>query len=259
VPQSSRAQGLGIFGAFTIASYALGPTLGEAVIEALGFRPFFVYASLFSLIALLLVSFSSDADFKHSKDPSGLGFFRTVFSKRYAVPLLTNLILAGGFGSVLNFLSAFLKTRGLDVFYFFIVYTVTVSLVRVFGGGISDLLGRKKIASPSLLFFSLSIAAMAFVDSVYKLLAVSFLFSVSYGMLYPTLSALVIDRAKPDERGKAMGGFNACFSMGTNILTFGFGLIAKTLGFEGMYLIAGLFVFLGFLLFTFCEREEGGS
>jgi len=259
VPQSRRAQGLGIFGAFTIASYALGPTLGEAVIEALGFRPFFVYASLFSLIALLLVSFSSDADFKHSKDPSGLGFFRTVFSKRYAVPLLTNLILAGGFGSVLNFLSAFLKTRGLDVFYFFIVYTVTVSLVRVFGGGISDLLGRKKIASPSLLFFSLSIAAMAFVDSVYKLLAVSFLFSVSYGMLYPTLSALVIDRAKPDERGKAMGGFNACFSMGTNILTFGFGLIAKTLGFEGMYLIAGLFVFLGFLLFTFCEREEGGS
>ncbi|HWP91465.1 MAG TPA: MFS transporter [Thermodesulfobacteriota bacterium] len=257
VPEARRGQGLGLFGAFTIASYALGPTVGEGVIEYLGFRSFFIYASSFSLIAIILVYPTRDADFKQSKDRYGLGFFRLAFSRKFAIPLLTNLILAGGFGSILNFVSAFLKPKGLDVFYFFITYTVTIAAIRVFGGGISDVFGRKKVASPSLLCFSLSLVAMIFINSVYETVLISFLFSISYGMLYPTLSALVIDKAGPDERGKVMGAFNASFSIGTNILTFGFGVIAKNFGFDGMYLTSASFVFIGFLIFTIFETEQG--
>ncbi len=255
VPEAKRGQGLGLFGAFTIASYALGPTVGEAVIKHLGFRSFFIYASSFSLIALLLVYLTRDTYFKRADDHYGFGFFRLAFSRKYTVALLSNLILAGGFGSILNFISAYLKPKGLDVFYFFLTYTVTVAAVRVFGGGISDVLGRKRIASPSLFFFSISIGAMVLMDSIYKTVLISFLFSVSYGMLYPTLSALVIDKAGPDERGKAMGAFNACFSIGTNILTFGFGVIARDFGFEGMYLASSAFVFAGFLIFTVFESR----
>ncbi|HXG30384.1 MAG TPA: MFS transporter [Thermodesulfobacteriota bacterium] len=255
VPEAKRGQGLGLFGAFTIASYALGPTVGEAVIKHLGFRSFFIYASSFSLIALLLVYLTRDTYFKRADDHYGFGFFRLAFSRKYTVALLSNLILAGGFGSILNFISAYLKPKGLDVFYFFLTYTVTVAAVRVFGGGISDVFGRKRIASPSLFFFSISIGAMVLMDSIYKTVLISFLFSVSYGMLYPTLSALVIDKASPDERGKAMGAFNACFSIGTNILTFGFGVIARDFGFEGMYLASSAFVFAGFLIFTVFESR----
>lgn len=253
IPEERRGQGLGIFGAFTIASYALGPAVGEAVIENLGFQSFFIYSSSFSLIAIVLVYLTEDAHFKRSVDPYGLDFFRLAFSRRYAVPLVSNFILAGGFGSVLNFISAYLKTKGLNVFYFFLTYTVTVTSMRVLGGRISDVFGRKKITSPSLLFFSLSLAAMGLINSVYRLVLISFLFSISYGMLYPTLSALVIDRANPDERGKAMGAFNACFSMGTNFLAFGFGVIARDMGFGGMYFISATFVFIGFLVFTLFE------
>lgn len=254
IPEERRGQGLGMFGAFTIASYALGPTVGEAVIGNLGFQSFFIYASSFSLVAIVLAYLTEDAHFERSVDSYGLDFFRLAFSRRYAVPLVTNLILAGGFGSVLNFISAYVQTKGLNVFYFFLTYTVTVTFVRVLGGRISDVFGRKKIASPSLLFFSLSIAAMGLINSVYELVLISFLFSISYGMLYPTLSALVIDRANPDERGKAMGAFNACFSMGTNFLAFGFGVIARDLGFGGMYSISAVLVLIGFLVFTLFER-----
>ncbi|HEX3033838.1 MAG TPA: MFS transporter [Thermodesulfobacteriota bacterium] len=256
IPEVKRGQGLGIFGAFTIASYALGPTLGEFIIEKLGFRLFFIYASSFSLIAILLVARVKDAPFKRSSDPYGFGFFRLAFSRRYAVLLISNLILAGGFGSVLNFISAFLKAIKLDVFYFFLTYTVTVTSIRILGGSVSDAFGRKKVAAPSLFLFSLSVAAMVFIDSVYMLILISFLFSASYGLLYPTLSALVMDKARSDERGKAMSAFNACFSLGINFLAFPFGVIARDLGFEGMYLIAGAFAFTGFLVFTFFENIQ---
>ncbi len=254
IPDAKRGQGLGIFGAFTIASYALGPTLGEFIIEKFGFRLFFIYASTFSLISILLIARVKDAPFKTSSDPYGFGFFRLTFSRRYAVLLISNLILAGGFGSVLNFISAFLKSMKLDVFYFFLTYTITVTSVRILGGKVSDAFGRKKVAAPSLFLFSLSVAAMVFINSVYMLILISFLFSVSYGLLYPTLSALVMDKARSDERGKAMSAFNACFSLGINFLAFPFGVIARDLGFEAMYLIAGAFVFTGFLVFTFFEN-----
>lgn len=256
IPEMKRGQGLGIFGAFTIASYALGPTIGEGVIEKLGFSFFFIYTSSFSLIAILLVYPTKDAPFKRSVDPYGLDFFRLAFSRRYSVPLLSNLILAGGFGSVLNFISVYVRPKGLDVFYFFLIYAVTITSVRIIGGRVSDVFGRKRVASPSLFVFSLSIAAMIFINSVYKLVLISFLFSLSYGMLYPTLSALMMDKANPDERGKAMGAFNACFGIGTNFLAFAFGVIARDLGFTSMYLISAAFVFLGFLLFTLFEPQR---
>jgi MFS family permease len=128
--------------------------------------------------------------------------------------------------------------------------------MRIAGGKISDVFGRKKVVSPSLFVFSLSIAAIVLIDSIYMLILISFLFSVSYGMLYPTLGALMMDKASPDERGKAMGAFNACFSIGTNFLAFPFGIIARELGFDDMYLISAALVFVGFLFFTFYDTQH---
>ena len=69
IPPERRAEGLGIFSAFTIASYAIGPSLGELVIELFGFYSFFIYASFFSLIAFVLTIFTRDGSFEPSSDP----------------------------------------------------------------------------------------------------------------------------------------------------------------------------------------------
>jgi len=256
IPPERRAEGLGIFSAFTIASYAIGPSLGEFVIELFSFYSFFIYASLFSLIAFILTLFTRDGDFVKSTDPHGLGFFRLIASKRYALILISNLILAGGLGSILNFVATFLRSKGLAAFYFFLTYTIAVTAVRIFGGRISDSLGRKTIASPCLLAVSISLAAMYFVDNAVSAVLISLFFSIGYGFLYPTLSALVIDKAKSHERGKAMGAFNASYSMGINFLAFPLGLIARDYGYEIMYFATGCVVFLGFLLFTFFEPSS---
>ena len=256
IPSEKRAEGLGIFSAFTIASYAIGPSLGELVIELFGFYSFFIYASFFSLIAFVLTIFTRDGNFIRSSDPYGLGFFRLIASKRYALILVSNLILAGGLGAILNFVATFLRSKGLAAFYFFLTYTIAVTAVRIFGGRISDKLGRKVIASPCLLAVSISLAAMYFVESPLSAVLISLFFSIGYGFLYPTLSALVIDKAGSDERGKAMGAFNASYSLGINFLAFPLGLIARDFGYEIMYFVTGCMVFLGFILFTFFEPDS---
>lgn len=253
VPKEIRAYGLGIFGAFTIASYAIGPSLGELIIDKFDYKTFFIYASLFSLISFLLSYFASDGKFKFSKDNFLKGFFNIVFSKRYSPILLINLIIAGGLGSMLNFFAAFLDSEDINVSAFFLTYSVTVILVRVFGGRLSDIFDRKKVALPSMLLMAVSLVSIFFVKDLISAVLVSFLFSLGYGMLYPAMSAMVIDLAFDDERGKAMGIFNMSFSFGINMLAFGLGIIARDYGFRAMYVFTGIFVLMGFVLFLFSK------
>jgi len=84
---------------------------------------------------------------------------------------------------------------------------------------------------------------------------VSLLFSIGYGFLYPTISAIIIDRASSSERGKAMGAFNGSFSLGINYIAFPLGILAKYFGFPVMYMITGMFVFVGFLIYTIFEND----
>ena len=256
IPESRRGQGLGIFGAFLILTYAVGPSIGEFIINKSGFGLFFIITSSCSLAATFFVLLTREVTFEKSTDTSALRFFYLAFSRRYFVLLLTNIIAASGFGSVLYFISVYLKSKGLNVSYFFVTYTITVAALRILGGRISDVFGRKGVASPSLFLFSLAIASVALINSVYMIVLVSILFSMGYGMLYPTLSALVIDKSWPGERGKAMGAYNASFSMGVNFPTFALGIIAENWGFVHMYLISAFIVFMGFLIFTFFEAKR---
>lgn len=256
IPESRRGQGLGIFGAFLILTYAVGPSIGEFVINKFGFSLFFIITSSFSLVATFVVFPTRDVEFEKATDTSALRFFYVAFSRRYLVLLLTNIIAASGFGSVLYFIAVYLNSKGLNVSYFFVTYTITVAALRILGGRISDVFGRKGVASPSLFLLSLAIASVALINSVYMIVLVSVLFSIGYGMLYPTLSALVVDKSWPDERGKAMGAYNASFSMGVNFPTFAFGIIARNWGFVDMYLISAFIVFLGFMIFTFLEAKQ---
>lgn len=253
VPGSVRAHGLGIFGAFTIASYAIGPSIGEFVINRCGFDCFFIYASGFSLIALVLMLFTTESEFKISSDRFGIGFIRLFTSRRYRFILLINLVIAGGLGVMLNFFADFLNTRGFRPSYFFVTYTIAVTMVRIFGGKLPDRYGRRTVALPCLFILAGSLIMISLIDSILMVFVVSFLFSIGYGMLYPAISSIVIDRANDDERGKAMGAFNSTFSLGINFLAFPFGYIAGRFGYETMYMIAGLFVLAAFLLFTYAE------
>lgn len=254
VPAGSRAYGLGIFGAFTIASYAIGPTIGEMIIWSAGFEYFFLYASSFSLVSLILAVFTVPTPFKASRKGIASGFVDLVISKRYRTVLIINVIIASGLGVMLNFFADFLNMRGFTVSYFFVTYTITVTAVRVFAGRLPDIYGQRNTALPCLIVLALSLMLISTINTDLMVITVSLLFSLGYGMLYPAISSIIVERAGDDERGKAMGAFNATFSFGINFLAFPFGYMAKQYGYESMYFTAGLLVIAGFFIFLLYEH-----
>ena len=251
VPRKIRAYGLGLFGAFTIASYSVGPSVGEFVIDRMGYEIFFLYTALFSLLAFVFCFFAREGNFTASRKSLFGGFFDVVLSPDFRVLLLTNLLIAVALGSMLNFFSVFLKENGISVRSFFLTYSVTVILIRVLGGKLPDMVERRKIALPSMLLIVVSLLATFSVNSAASAVAVSFLFSLGYGILYPTVSAMIIDRASDDQRGTAMGAFNMSFSVGINLFAFMLGVVARDHGFPKMYSVTGILMFAGCVVFAY--------
>ena len=251
VPSEARAYGLGLFGAFTIASYSIGPPIGEFVIERFSYSIFFLYTSLFSLLAFVFCFLSREGNFTVSRKSVFSGFFGVIFSARFRVLLLTNLIIAVGLGSMLNFFSVFLEENKIHARSFFLTYSITVILIRILGGKLPDVVERRKIALPSMIIMILSLLMISSISSTLSAVLVSFVFSLGYGILYPTVSAMIIDRALDDERGTAMGAFNMSFSIGINFFAFALGLIARDYGFSSMYSATGIFMLAGCIIFTY--------
>jgi len=237
--------GLSFFSSFTIISYFLGPFFSEKIIIQFGFTEFFIYASAFSLMSLILVLFIEERDSERDSTADVLSFFKIIKDENIFNYLFANFLLASGFGVVMNFLSLFLKNNDLSVGYFFISYSVVVSLVRIF---FADRFSSKNLFKKVLLMLTLFAATLFFIpyiDSKSDIILFSVLFSLTYSLVYPFLSSIVVTGKSQALTGRLFGALNSSFSIGVNLMTFFYGFIAEIWGFNTMFQVASVLIFLG--------------
>lgn len=249
------AERLGIFGAFTIFSYAVGPGAGEWIMQTRAAEGLFVYSSVFGGVSFILALLVKDENFKPQAGRRWTGgFFNLVVAKRYRTILFANLMLAVGLGSLLNFFAVFSSESGFAASRFFLTYAVTVITVRILSSKLADRVGRKTVAAPALFVAAVSLFLVSQTRSDLQAVLFCILFSAGYGLLYPALGAMITDRTKTG-MAKAMGAFNSSFSVGINYAAFPLGIAAEMFGLRAMYAIAGAAVLCGFFVFLIFERE----
>ena len=251
VPRSIRHSCLTTFGITTIACFAIGPSIGEFLIERFGYHTFFLYASSYQLIAFVLCFFSTEANRGLSRDSLFQGFFSILFSDRFSVLFLMNFMIAVGLGSLVHFFHVHLQEKNLNIGVFFIIFALTAVLIRIFGGRVSNVIERRKIALPALFILVVSMPIAFFVNDFSHLLIFSLVFSLGYGVAYPTINTMVIDRAHTGERGTAVGIFNMSYGTGINSSAIILGLIVRDYGFFSMYLSTAMFLVAGCVIFTY--------
>ena len=258
VPRARMGQGLGIFGAVTIASHAIGPALAEHLVERVGFTLFFPLAAVSSLLAIpLALRIPATRRVESGPSPAG-GFFRMAARSDLMVPLGVTLLIGTGFGGVLNFLAAYTATLSLKISDFFLTYSAMVIVVRLLGGQASDRAGREAVLLPSLVVCGLGLFGIALIQSQGALFWMGVVYGLGHGLLYPTLNAQVVDWTGAQERGTAMGVFNASFTAGVNFCSFGLGPVAKEFGFPTMYTVCGAALWLAAVgvALDWCRRKK---
>jgi MFS family permease len=121
------------------------------------------------------------------------------------------------FGGVVTLLPVYVSDIGMDAFHvgmLLTVFSVIFMVIQFPSGTLSDRIGRRL---PIVIGLGLGIVSLVLlpVPTVFPLLAVVMvLYGLAYGLLFPSISALVADHSHPDERGVATGIFHALLTAG---------------------------------------------
>lgn len=246
-PPDRRGEALGVFGLSFFIPTALGGWLGEWVIGRAGFRGLFLSAVVIAFLSGIMPFFMREPRRNAQLSPSALLDF---LSRSYFIPNCASFLFGTAFGSIFTFLPVFLlirKTSTIGVFV--MIYALTVIATRTLGRKLSDRMPRERLSLVSLLLLAAGILAIPFAGGHGGISLVALVTGVGHGFLFPSLSALILDRAGSEKGGMAMAMFTGAFDMGLVVGAAACGFVAESFGYTVMFSSAAAFTAAGALFF----------
>ena len=166
-------------------------------------------------------------------------------------------------------------------------YTMLGLIVSIYGavqlvtqipvGRLSDRMGRRKILLLGLVTFTFLPPLYIYAGDAYSLLLIRALGGLGAALVWPTAMALIIDQARPQSRGAAMGCYNAAFFSALALGPLIGGMLYDLMGLEAPFyfwallgMVSSSFVIVSISqsvkepeedgrvqMRTSCERREG--
>ena len=149
-------------------------------------------------------------------------------------------------------------TSGL-LMWFFGAYSSWLIVCRALLRAISDRLGRAQVLVPAIAAFALGLFLLALPPAHISLLTSAVLLASGASVMYPTLLALVVDRAPEPERGLAMGTVSAAWDFGIMVGAALLGFIIDSSSYRIGFLAAGAAASMGLTTFLLIEFRRGES
>jgi MFS family permease len=238
-PAERRGEALGVFGLSFFIPTALGGWLGEWVIGWGGFHALFLAASAIAFLSGLPPFRMKEPKSSSRLSPASLLDF---LSRTYLIPNTAGFLFGMAYGSLFTFLPVFLLIRKIPSLGIFLcVYALTVIGTRTLARRLADRMPRERLSLVSLLLLGAGILAIPFLAGTAGLCAVAIVSGTGHGFLFPSLSALILDRSGKEKGGMAMAMFTGAFDMGMVIGAAAFGFVAQYLGYAVMFCsVAGI-------------------
>ena len=244
---TSRAKTMGIYGISLASATLVGFGLSGFIASWLGRKAVFLLGAGLLTIATVLGLLLPGSK------PAGGAAARTTFSdtlmqikglfKRKGLSTAYISIFAQyfAFGGVVTLLPGYLANLGMEDFHvgmLLAAFAIMFIITQFPGGALSDRIGRLLPVVAGLGLGTVSLVILPSL-STFPLLAVAMaLYGVGYGLLFPSISALIIDHTGPEERGLATGVFHALLTAGVAIGAPVMGLLEEGIGIKMGLVIA---------------------
>ena len=131
-------------------------------------------------------------------------------------------------------------------------------LVRVVGGNLIDVRGRRAVIIPCMFVQSAATCIIALVAVLFApslrlpvlpfIFLAGFLAGAAHGFLYPAMSALLMDVTPERRRGSAVGIFSSVILVGNSFGAIAFGYVAHGLGYAVMWSALTVLLIVGSFL-----------
>ena len=263
VPATRRAEAMGLYSNTSQVAIALAPLFGSLIYGVGGYSTLFTVAAGAGLLSILVISQARE-DRRSSDVVTRSGGFGQALGRRDVLAMTFALMTgAATWGILTAFLPIFITERQAGATApFFTIYAVVTIALRLVVGPMADRVGRRIVAAPALLLLALTMVAFNAVSSSPTLYILAVVYGISFGTLFPMLSAYLVDVAPANVRGSAVGVLTAGFDLGIMVGSYFGGLVAEAMGLGAAFTAAGLLCLVGVVVFwvgTGVSPTEGGE
>ncbi|SDG98473.1 Predicted arabinose efflux permease, MFS family [Dyadobacter soli] len=207
VPANRRGEAMGIHGMCMSVGSAFGPAIGSMISEAFSLNALFYTSSFLAFLSIAILLNMKET--LQEKQKLSLKSFqitrRDIFEPDVFSPALITFLCYFGFGAVATVTPDFsnylgLQNRGL----YFMMFTISSIMVRLFAGRISDRHGRMPVTIVGCIVLIIAMILTGFAESVAMFLTGAAFFGIAMGILSPVLSAWTVDLSGDHNRGRAI-------------------------------------------------------
>ncbi|MBP2683778.1 MAG: putative transport protein, belonging to the Major Facilitator Superfamily, of which narK is a er [Deltaproteobacteria bacterium] len=242
-PPERRAEAFGIFGLSFFLPVSVGGWIGEWVIGRAGFHGLFAAGVG---VAFLSALFPLAMREPPAREHPSLASLKVFLSRPFFLPNTAGYLFGVAYGAIFTFLPVYLVVRGSgSIGAFVFVYALSVIGTRMLGRRMLDRLPREWVSLSALVLMGAGNLLIPAVPGEVGIVLVGAAAGAGHGLLFPALSALVLDRVAGGSGAMAMAMFTAAFDMGLVTGAAAFGFVAERFGYEVMFVSAAAVVGAG--------------
>lgn len=253
-PVERRAEGISLFSLSLVIGAAIGPFVGLMLAQHYPTYVLFTLCVGIALCAFVLASTLNVRFQTQALTPEDKQLKLSHFVSIPALPIASVILICGlGYASVLSFIQIYAQQLQLLTLagYYFIAYAIASILTRPFIGKIMDRYNENKIAYPALLLFSIGLAMLAVLSSNtgWLLLTSGALLGIGYGAMTAVCNVAAIKVSNQAHIGIATSTFYIGLDFGLGFGPFLLGFITTSIGFQAMYGITAIIIFICIALY----------
>jgi MFS family permease len=254
IPESRRAEGIGLWGLSAILGIAVAPSVGFWLLP-LGWG--YVCASVGALnLAMAAIAWMLD----EPRAPALLSherlFPRRLVEWRVVLHALSLFLYSFGYGAVTSFSALYASGNGVEPkgLYFTTLAAVMV-VTRPFSGRLADRVGPRNVFIPCLVLIALGLALLVGGGTRPWLISSAVVFGLGFGAAYPAFVAHVMAHVHPLRRGAAFGGILAAFDTGIGTGSIVSGAIIERFGFRPAFAVGAILAAFSLPYFLVTEKH----
>lgn len=174
-----------------------------------------------------------------------------LFTRDFLLVCFAGTVTLIGLGLIIPLLPIYISSKGASKFQLGIIFSgfsFTQFLVQPFFGSLSDRIGRKPLLIAGLALYSAITFLYAFAESFSMLFFLRLMHGIGAGMIWPPMTALIIDLAPPERRAEALGFQSGVEMTGFTIGPILGGVFYSLGGIRLPFILCGGLIFVNFLL-----------
>ncbi|QSQ94036.1 MULTISPECIES: MFS transporter [Acinetobacter] len=258
IPEARKGEGIGYFVMSTNLGVVFGPLIALTTIQFTSFRVLFaVLAVIMAMGFLFCLSLKLQDDRvkpANLSDPSAtkprLRLHDIVETRVIPVGLVA-MLTALAYSSVISFITAYSEAKQLLAYtsLFFVVFAVSMIVVRPWVGKRYDRKGPSAVMYPSFVCFAMGLVIVSFLSNPWILWLSAVFIGIGYGTLFPCLQTVAIQTVNKQRMGHAISTFFTLFDLGLALGSVLMGILIAWMGFQLTYLLCAVLVLLTLLLY----------